>query len=101
MARGLSPFSHTRSKREKQARYEERFGRYVQLLEQPMPQRLGELCGTVDEGFNLAARMVVDGKEMLLRGGGGSWAVVGHLELYDKFTNTCTCAWSALSCVYR
>ena len=56
----------TRAKREKQARYEERFGRYVQLLEQPMPQRLGELCGAVDEGFNLAGRMVVDGKEMLL-----------------------------------
>ena len=33
----------TRAKREKQARYEERSGRYVQLLEQPMPQHLGEL----------------------------------------------------------
>ena len=56
----------TRAKREKQARYEERSGRYVQLLEQPMPQHLSELCGAVDEGFNLAGGMVVDGKEMLL-----------------------------------
>ena len=38
----------------------------MQLLEQPMPQHLGELCGAVDEGFNLAGGMVVDGKEMLL-----------------------------------
>jgi len=39
-----------RFKREKQARYEERFWRHVQVLLHKMPQCLGELCGALDEG---------------------------------------------------